>query len=191
MWNRRRQKSQPQTQTYDTYSEKRPFWKRKAQRESTYTNDSIEAQKRQADTLPTHTTTGDMRTSYQTDTTAVGDTHYAAPVQQNARVANQTTAAHPAHIGQANQAGYATQTTTSRVPGAATGAGAGVGTGHATRGTQQQQFDPHRDSYLQYSPQGAPASYPRINTAAEMPGEQYVQEAGNVYRSYNPSSSAA
>ena len=182
IWQRRREKRSHQ----NDYTEKRQFWQRRPQRDSGYTNDSIEAQKRGPNTLPTHTTPNDMRQSYQTDTTAVGhevpvqQKKYAAPpaapVQQNTRYANQaatTQPTHPAHIGQANQAGYTTQPTTH--------------TGYAT--TAEQEAADRHASYLSYSPQGAPSSYPPAalgRGTAEMPGEEYAQEAGAAYKSYNP-----
>lgn len=188
MWNRRRLKTHDYSQDH---TEKRRIWQRKPQRDSAYTNDSIEAQKRHADNLPTHTTPGDMRTSYQTDTTAVGDaavqSRYAAPtaaapVAQQARNMNQTTSpSHPAHIGEASQVGYSTQPTTNTRTAHTRGTG--------MSGKADEHTDRH-DSYLHYSPQGAPSSYPRIGsqlgTTAEMPGDQYVQDASNAHKTYNP-----
>jgi len=193
IWNRRRQKTQAHDYSQD-HTEKRRLWQRKPKRDSAYTNDSIEAQKRNADNLPSHTTPGDMRQSYQTDTTAVADapaqTRYAAPATaapaaQNARTVNQTTAGnHPAHIGQANQAGYSNQQATNTRTANARGAGM---SGNA------DEYGNRHDSYLHYSPQGAPSSYPhadpRLGTTAEMPGEHYAQGAPNAYRTYNPTSS--
>jgi hypothetical protein len=155
---------------YTSGTEKRSFWQRKPKRDSGYTDGGFEAQKRGPDSLPEHTTPGDMRDSYQTDTTAVGQeapVHYqygsTVPGQRDARLANQT--AHPPHIGQASQAGYTTQPTT-----------------HAAYAHRHAQYADQHGSYLNYGPSGAPYETGRI---AEMPGEGQFPRAGE-YQTYNP-----
>lgn len=149
---------------YTSGTEKRKFWQRKQKCDSGYSDGGLEAQKRAPDSLPEHNTPGDMRQSYQTDTTAVGHEPVhnkygpTVPVQQDARLANQT--GHPAHIGQANQAGYTTQPTTHSA--------------YANQpGNAQYANQTERVSYLNYGPErttgyGAPR-------AAEMPGETQYQ----------------
>jgi hypothetical protein len=172
MMQRRREKAfgpSPQN-NYTSGTEKRSFWQRKPKRDSGYTDDGLEAQKRSPDSLPEHTTPGNMRASYGTDSTAVGQKASAHakydptnPAQQDPRLAQ---TGYPPHIGQADQAGYRAQPTTYG-PYANQQAGANA---------QFPNRQDRRGSYLHYGPQGAPYG---VDQRAEMAGE-------DAYRTYNP-----
>jgi hypothetical protein len=165
MIQRRREKAfgpSPQN-NYTSGTEKRSFWQRKPKRDSGYTDGGLVAQKRSPDSLPEHTTPGDMRASYGTDSTAVGQEAPAHPMQQDPHLAQ---TGHPPHIGQAGQAGYTTQPTTR-------GAYANQQTGANAQFPDRQD---RRGSYLHYGPQGA--SY-GVGQRAEMAGD-------DAYRTYNP-----
>jgi hypothetical protein len=88
---------------YTAGSPKRKFWQRKQKRNTMY--------EKNADALPTHATPADFRTSYTTDTTAVGAGE--APLNKYGNVTSYGNQAGgvPAH-------GYQT-TTTTHTPGAA------------------------------------------------------------------------
>ena len=171
MRQRRREKAfgpSPQN-NYTSGTEKRSFWRRKSKRNSKYTDGGLDAQKRGPDSLPEHITPNDIRASYQTDTTAVGQEapiqakYGPVPAQQEHRFAQ---TGHPPHIGQADQAGDTTQPTT-----------------HGAYANQQSRVNaqyPDRDNrhggYLRYGPQGAPYG---VGQRAEMAGDE-------TYRTYNP-----
>lgn len=152
---------------YTSGTEKRKFWQRKKNRDSTYTNGGLEAQKRGPDSLPEHISPNDMRQSYQTDTTAVGNeplhSKYGptVPATQQARLPTGQ-AGYPGHIGQGTQAGYTTQPTTHSA--------------YATQPANAQYASPPTE-HVSYRNQGHTGYDPR--TTAEMPGE-------SQYRSYNP-----
>ena len=142
---------------YTSGTEKRSFWQRKPKRDSEYRDSGLEAQKRGPDSLPQHATPGDMRASYQTNTTAVGQeapahTRYGptVPTQRWPRFAQ---TGHPAHIGQADRAGYTTQPTTYG----------------ASADAQYPDRQNIRGSYLQYGTQGAPYG---VAQKAELSGEE-------------------
>jgi hypothetical protein len=153
---------------YTSGSGKKSRWGRK-QRDSGYTNGGLEAQKRQPDTLPQHSTPGDMRDSYATDTTAVGheqpiQNKYAAP----AAAAPTTQQTHPAHIGTSGQTGYTTQPTTH--------------TGYASQ-PASAQYASQQPTYAQQVQSATHTTHSPFAGGAEMPGENY--------RTYNPARSDA
>ncbi|KIM96103.1 hypothetical protein OIDMADRAFT_91959, partial [Oidiodendron maius Zn] len=74
MKQRRREKAfgpSPQN-NYTSGTNKRSFWRRLSKRNSKYKDGGLDAQKLGPDSLPEHITPNEIRASYQTDTTAVG-----------------------------------------------------------------------------------------------------------------------
>lgn len=176
---------------------KRRFWQRKPKRDAEY--NGLEG-KRQPDSLPQHTTPGDMRTSYATDSTAVGNeptghTKYGPGVPSGQQDI------HPSHIGQTNQ-GYGTQTGYTTQP--------TTHTAHANQGATRTNYATQPPANVAYANQQAThtgyvnqptagysqyANQPAAHAArtaygnqatAEMPGDEAFTRTGE-YAAHNAS----